>query len=210
VVSGRNPETGECLSETGAIPNSLHEFFPTEIDGGVEYSSCQVVQLLDTEDKATWIEKRVNDRYIDVALIPITVDSKFRIFCIEDAEEPFNENPLVEVTSPLYVLGYPFGRQWGMLPIWKKATIASEPEYEIDEGLPFFFVDSASRSGMSGSPVVLFEKRPITMINEKEEKISRHITKFIGVYSGRIGVNDVGDVQLGRVWKADVIDELTR
>ena len=87
--------------------------------------------------------------------------------------------------------------------------MASEPELDV-ENLPYFFADTATRTGMSGSPVVLYKDRPITMINEKERKVSRHWTKFVGVYSGRIGADNEtkGDAQLGRVWKPHVIQEM--
>ena len=41
-------------------------------------------------------------------------------------------------------------------------------------------------------------------------KYSRHVTKLIGVYSGRIGAEDdmAADAQLRRVWRATVIDEI--
>ena len=106
-------------------------------------------------------------------------------------------------------LYFPFGKQTGYIPIWKKASVASEPELDV-ENLPYFFADTATRTGMSGSPVVLYKDRPITMINEKERKVSRHWTKFVGVYSGRIGADNEtkGDAQLGRVWKPHVIQEM--
>ena len=210
VATGRNPDSGALISSTGVLPNALHVFFPRETDEGVDFGSYQKIPLFDVDGNPQWREKKVGRRYLDVVVIPVTLNSMFTPYCIEDSEEPFNENPLVEITSSLYVLGFPFGRQWGALPIWKKASIASEPEYEAEEGFPYFFVDSASRSGMSGSPVVLFERRPITILEEKQGIMSHHFTKLIGVYSGRIGVNDVGDVQLGRVWKASVINELIK
>lgn len=63
---------------------------------------------------------------------------------------------------------------------------------------------------MSGSPVILYKDRPAVLFSEKENKMSRHWTKFIGIYSGRIGADseEKGDAQLGRVWKASVIQEL--
>ena len=39
-----------------------------------------------------------------------------------------------------------------MFPIWKRGSIASEPEIPID-GKPMFYIDTATRQGMSGAPV---------------------------------------------------------
>ncbi len=95
------------------------------------------------------------------------------------------------------------------MPIWKRASVASEPEYDIDD-MPYYFADTATRSGMSGSPVILYKDRAVTMINEKERLLSRHHTKLVGIYSGRIGANtgNRNDAQLGRVWKTRVIKDI--
>jgi hypothetical protein len=52
-----------------------------------------------------------------------------------------------------FVLGYPRGMSGGgHFPVWKRATIATEPDIDLD-GLPRFYIDTATREGMSGSPV---------------------------------------------------------
>lgn len=110
-------------------------------------------------------------------------------------------------------MGFPFGRKAGNLPIWKRAYVASEPEYEIEKDMPFFYVDTASRKGMSGSPVVIKKRKSVILFSKSEGKSSMYFTKFIGIYSGRIGVYSNGygeDVQLGKVWKSSVIDDLLR
>lgn len=75
------------------------------------------------------------------------------------------------------------------------------------EDLPYYFVDTATKSGMSGSPVILRERRGVVNINKSEGKWSRYRTKLVGIYSGRIGAYSEtrNDAQLGRVWKTSVI-----
>ena len=109
----------------------------------------------------------------------------------------------------MYTSSVTFGPIGGVFPIWKKASIASEPNIDIQQ-MPYFFIDTATRSGMSGSPVVIYRKRSFTIEEESTGKFSGHITKLIGVYSGRIGADSdmISDAQLGRVWKASVIDEI--
>lgn len=125
---------------------------------------------------------------------------------IEATIEPLNEETPVHVGSDVFILGYPFGITGGeKLPIWKRASIASEPAIDLD-GLPKIFVDTASRPGMSGSPVILKQRRQATII--QGNLISRYSMRFIGIYSGRIGSNDQLQAQLGIVWKAHVIDEI--
>jgi hypothetical protein len=72
------------------------------------------------------------------------------------------------------------------------------------------YIDSATRPGMSGSPVLLIEKRPACLFEgdiNKPNKFSRNYTKFVGVYSGRF-VDDELKAELGIVWKYTVIDEI--
>lgn len=211
VVSGRNADTKECLNKMGGVPNKLRVYVPKENDNST-FSYCDDfymdIELLDQDGNKLWYEMQKNNRMVDVAIIPLK-DVKGICTTIEQAEEPFNEQVHFEIASEIYIIGFPFGKQTGYVPIWKKASVASEPELEIEE-LPYFFADTATRSGMSGSPVILYKDRPAVLFNEKEKKISRHWTKFIGIYSGRIGADcaEKGDAQLGRVWKASVIQEL--
>ena len=91
----------------------------------------------------------------------------------------------------------------------KKASVASEPSLDLND-MPYYFADTATKPGMSGSPVVLYEKRPITLTESLHGKFSRHRTKIVGIYSGRIGANteNKNDAQLGRVWKVKMLDEI--
>lgn len=113
---------------------------------------------------------------------------------------PINEMPNYSGTVPIgieaFILGYPFGIGVSTLPIWKRASVASEPSVKIS-GKPCFYVDTASRPGMSGSPVILRHRMAIGPP-----------TTFIGVYSGRIGSEDELQAQLGIVWRAEVIDQI--
>jgi hypothetical protein len=61
---------------------------------------------------------------------------------------PINEMPnspmQVSIGSDAFILGYPFGINVSTLPIWKRASIASEPGVAVG-GQPCFYVDTASR-----------------------------------------------------------------
>ena len=211
VVSGQNADTLLSLSDTCAIPNKLRVYLPKAKDNAIEYSNLHYVDVAirDEDDNALWYEKRKDDRMIDVAVLPCNINEDFYYLPIEDAEEPFNEGVTCAIASEIYIIGFPFSDEYGYTPIWKKASVASEPEIDIN-GFPYFFADTATKQGMSGSPVVLFKDRPATILNQTEHKISHHFTKFIGIYSGRIGANSESrnDAQLGRVWKAQVIKEI--
>jgi hypothetical protein len=114
-----------------------------------------------------------------------------------------------DIGEDAFILGFPKGLEAGAgLPIWKRASIASEPNYDLD-GLPKLLVDTATRQGMSGSVVIARRRGLIVPRSARSE--AEHIVgmadNFVGVYSGRIGDDPLG-VQLGVVWKGRVIDEI--
>jgi hypothetical protein len=97
------------------------------------------------------------------------------------------------------------------LPVWKRGSIAAEPEV-VAAGAPLF-IDTASRLGMSGSPVIR-RSRGSHALEGNEVSIGGIATRFVGVYSGRLTSADPLDAQLGLCWPAllvsDVIKERER
>jgi hypothetical protein len=211
VVSGRNPETGKCLSSSCAEPNNLLVRLHKNSEY-IEFSDFEVA-LFDSEDAKLWLEHPSFNERVDVIALEVCIPEHLSIFDIERFIEPFNEETEESVATDVFVIGYPFGRSVeGMFPIWKRASVASEPCIDID-GLPKILVDTASRSGMSGSPVILYEKRAVTIVDgtpgQLGVQMSRFRMKLVGVYSGRIGVDDDNiKIQLGVVWKSSIIDEI--
>ena len=94
----------------------------------------------------------------------------------------------------VFVLEYPFGADPPGFPVWKRGSIASEPHL-TRPGPGYMLVDTASRPGMSGAPVI-------------PRSWSNSLTRFIGVYSGRLHTKDPSDAQIGMVWPAEDIEEI--
>lgn len=209
VVSGRNADTKECLNSQGAIPNKLKIYLPQKMENGdfaIELNRYCEIPLCDSEDNRLWFELEKNGRMVDIALIPIKEEEINGDYLpVEEAEEPFNEDTKVEIAEDVFIIGFPFGRIGGIVPIWKRGSVASEPMLDMED-MPFFYVDTATKEGMSGSPVIYYKSRPMTLLGEG--KMSRYFTKFVGVYSGRLKTSAGNDPQLGRVWKASVIAEI--
>lgn len=209
VVSGKNSDTGELLNTKGAAPDELRVYLPQRIADSGEVifdDSFLTVILVDEDFNKLWLETKIDGKVCDVALIPIDeVKAPYIINTIEDCEEPFSEQVRFEIASTVYVIGFPFGKIGGQIPIWKRASVATEPDYEF-ANMPYYLVDTATRAGMSGSPVILYEKRPTILADQASNRVSLHWTKFEGIYSGRIGADNESDAQLGRVWKPSVID----
>jgi hypothetical protein len=87
------------------------------------------------------------------------------------------------------------------------ASIASEPQLRTQEQ-PYILVDTASRPGMSGWPVIRRSWDNHGLSNGGLLTTAGPRTKFIGVYSGRLSTKDPLDAQLGLVWPALFIDEI--
>jgi hypothetical protein len=159
-----------------------------------------------------WYEHPKFGYDVDVVALPlfskIEIPADVRIFPINsfDLEDRF---PL-EASDDVFILGYPYSIDGDKkLPIWKRGSIATEPAIDID-GLPKLLIDTASRPGMSGSPVI-FQRTGIHGFNLDKlsgEEIIGRIRGFVGVYSGRIVARDPLDAQLGVVWKSTVISEI--
>lgn len=94
----------------------------------------------------------------------------------------------------------------GGLPVWATGFVASEPQLDLG-GKPVFLIDSRTRRGQSGSPVVACRNRGLVHLKGARHKTVESRTpayRFMGVYSGRI--NPESD--LGYVWKASAVRDL--
>jgi hypothetical protein len=156
-----------------------------------------------------WYEHPTHGHKVDVVAIPLheRICATYRLFPINHID--FDANFKTEVADDAFVVGYPFSETpVAQLPIWKRASIASEPDVNID-GLPKLLVDTATRSGLSGSPVIMQRIGIHGATGGKMigSEIIGRIRNFIGVYSGRIG-SDETKAQLGIVWKANVVEEI--
>ncbi len=149
------------------------------------------------------------------------------IGCIEvqlPAEVTLHDAMSFDYHAPLYkrpgadcfILGFPlpdyghfgtFGKR--RLPIWKRGSLASEFE-DNPFGLPVVLIDSATYSGMSGSPAFLRQAGKILWETGEASMWSDVASEFLGIYSGRMLLKDDRDAasQIGLVWKRHLIDEI--
>ena len=109
------------------------------------------------------------------------------------------------VAQDVFLIGYPeaIGSP-GHPAIWKRGTIASEPSFPLN-GRPCFLIDSATRPGLSGSPVVARYENPSRQLPRGVLTKQGSELGFCGVYTARIG-GTPEQAQLGAVWPADVIE----
>jgi hypothetical protein len=120
------------------------------------------------------------------------------------------ESPLaVRVGTDVFIVGFPKGlAHQEIFPVWKRGTIATEPGLPFNDSL-VFLVDTATREGMSGSPVYARSNGFAAEFEGGGGAVGPGVhTRFLGVYSGRYGAEDEFSVQLGRVWRRELIDEI--
>lgn len=201
-VTGIDPGTGKHLSRYAGEPDTV----TTQLDlAGSPPGTRGPVSLLlrDANSSPLWLEHPMA-RGVDVVALPLPEMPGAVLYPINEmSDAPMH----VSIGIDAFILGYPFGIDVSTLPIWKRASIASEPGVAVG-GQPCFYVDTASRPGMSGSPVILrswggFQTDEGGMVSGPGSA-----TKFIGVYSGRIGAQDELKAQLGIVWRAGVVDQI--
>jgi len=137
---------------------------------------------------------------------------------------PININPSAPISAEIgmevFVLGFPAQLFTDHIPIWKRATIASEYNIHIND-IPSFLIDTATYKGMSGSPVILRTRGSYTSTTGSSiMSIGAYVpTLFLGIYSGRFTLENntskekvdeefLYKAQLGIVWKKELIEEV--
>jgi hypothetical protein len=205
VMTGFHPQTKQPISKSGSTPDILRIWLHTVEQLG-KWESFDVV-LFDNQSRPRWIEHKTFREGVDVAVIHLDLPDKFKVF-------PLNSNAFdefrLEVSQDVFIVGFPLGITGaGKLPIWKRGSIASEPEVDLDN-VPKLLIDSMTREGMSGSPVIA-QYVGVHMENPDKLNPSDWIgmgRKFLGIYSGRLPGQDIFEAQLGIVWKASIINEI--
>jgi trypsin-like peptidase len=204
--SGIDPVSGNHLSTMAAEPNRVGAFIHTR--GQLGHRFQETFALRDGDNKPTWLVHPTLGSKIDVVALQIVPNIESGSYHINDLP---SEDLAVEVGHDIFVLGYPFGVGPGGFPIWKRGSIASEPRV-FSEQQRYILVDTASRPGMSGSPVIRRSWGTHLMASGATSTIMGDTisiaTKFIGVYSGRLHTKDSLDAQLGLVWPAHYITEI--
>ena len=113
----------------------------------------------------------------------------------------------VRIGVDVFILGYPFGYSPPGFPVWKRGSIASEPDL-VHFGPGYHLIDTASRPGMSGAPVILRSWGMHYLEGNAISSDSTPQSKFIGVYSGRLHTREKTDAQIGMVWPVRDIEDI--
>jgi hypothetical protein len=211
VVSGRHFQTGKPMDEQKAtLPDRLRYLAPCKGHDG-EWMEAECLLYKDANDTRApeapvWFEHGAHGHKIDVVAIPITLPDGATAHTIDRV----NTVPklLLSISRDVFVLGYPRGIDGGRgFPIWKRASIATEPEIQLD-GLPKMLIDTATREGMSGAPVIAIADGDFDVEGQPAAyRKPGRVYRFVGVYSGRLGRGEM-EAQLGIVWRERALSEI--
>lgn len=206
VVSGRDPITGQPLDKkTAAIPDSLRIQF--HVEGKLGSWAPANIPLITKGNVSAWYQHPAHGQQVDVAAIPFECPAGLTVYPINEVAQ--TEQMLLSIGQDVFILGYPLNiRAGGVFPVWKRASVASEPNLSF-EHMPAILVDTATYSGMSGSPVVAVQRGQY-----QSRDGDFHLTPgvshrlVVGVYSGRVVGADGQVSQLGQVWRANLVEEI--
>jgi len=108
-VSGRNPETGKCLSvKTLAVPDMISTLFRTK----EQPANCRRESILlysdDSMFEPIWYEHPEFGKAVDVVAIkiPIEICANYKLFAINECEFDLSYKEMV--ADDAFVIGYPF------------------------------------------------------------------------------------------------------
>ena len=210
-VTGKDIFTGEYLKQSGAIPDSIQIYLRRK-ENPLILDEIKIKLYSDISlTKKIWIEHPFYKEKVDVVAIPLhkNIIEKYLIQAINSND--FNNEIEPEISDDVFVIGYPFQSltKYGF-PIWKKGSIASEPTVK-QKDLPLIYIDTATRPGLSGSPVI-YQREGIHGLVDgtlQDDTIFGRIRGFLGIYSGRLG-KDENLAQLGLIWRRTIIEEMCK
>ncbi|WP_414815242.1 S1 family peptidase [Rhizobium sp. IY2] len=204
VLSMRDFFTLANLRDDAGRPNIVRALFNIST-GSVEKRRWDI-RIRDDDDEPLWLVHP--SRRVDIAVLPLPSGPEAANVTLYPLNVLANADLRIEIGLEVFILGYPFKKiELPAYPVWKRGSIASEPQLALLE-TGYMLVDTASRPGMSGAPVI---RRSWTNHMEQPGVIgilSTPLNKFIGVYSGRIKTDHSYEAQLGLVWDGSLIDEI--
>lgn len=205
-ITGINPETGKPIGNMAGIPDILNFKLLLHTKPYIRWDTFTI--NLYNENNAEWLIHPTHHQKVDVIALELEPSDDFNgVFKPINSIKFDNFEP--EIADDVFVLGYPYSLNGGgNFPIWKRGSIATEPDIDYD-GLPKVFIDTASKQGMSGSPVIYRRNGVHTKTGKLDmNSIFGVVQGFLGVYSGRLTGKSELDAQLGIVWKKEVIDQI--
>jgi Trypsin-like peptidase domain len=149
VLAMRDFFTGKNLRKDAGRPNILRTLF--NIRTGSFEKQRWDIRIRDENDRPLWLIHP--GRRVDVAILPIPFRPEELVIALYPLNVLANAALRIEIGMEVFILGYPFEIKPPAYPVWKRGSIASEPQL-ARLTTDYMLVDTASRPGMSGAPVI--------------------------------------------------------
>jgi hypothetical protein len=199
-VTGRHQDTNAPLSPTSGVPN---EIVIVQNRKGFLGQWVLKKEPLYVGEVPRWREHPTLGAQADFVALPLSDMVDVEIY----PYDPANPGPAIFVgaADTVSVIGFPFGiAAGGAFAVWATGFLASEPEVDFNN-LPIQLIDCRSRQGQSGSPVIAYRAGGmVAMADGGSAAFNGPVSKFIGIYSGRINAES----DIGIVWKASAVQQL--
>jgi hypothetical protein len=206
VAAATNVFTNRLLLCGGSRPNRFQ--CPFVIRMGMFERETIDIPIRDENDEPLWLVHATQKiRPVDIVAIPLDADALKGRVTLFPINELAPSRIAIMIGMEVFILGYPFGSGPPAFPVWKRGSIASEPDL-VRMTTGYYLIDTASRPGMSGSPVILRSWKGHVMESSNFMAMTDGpIDRVIGIYSGRKD-DAPGEAQIGMVWHADYIDDI--
>lgn len=186
VLTGRNAENpNKILHTEKALPNRIR--IQVLLLNGINEILMheQFITYYGKNKEALWYQHQ-DKNLVDIAVLNMGTEFTMLHPLIKGINGLANQDDMaVNIGNDVYILGYPLAfRHFADTPIWKKGSIASEPHLETPDSKHKIVIDATTRSGMSGSPVIM---RASTHYLSESGEVKSHpgAARFIGVYASR-------------------------
>jgi hypothetical protein len=204
VLAGRRWDNNRKMDDHGRLPDQVMIRYPTpDSDQWEERAEA----LYDDNEVPLWWESPEANHRIDVVALPLTnYDEGVTTVPLRDYGMKSTEGPVLGPSSVVSIIGYPFDTKTADgYAIWAQGAIATDLTVDFNE-FPTFLVDSRTRPGQSGAPVIYYNDggRAYRMASGDYLEPGREVISILGIYSGRI--NDESD--LGLVFKREMVQEI--
>lgn len=192
------------LRKDGGRPDVLRTLFNART-GSFDKQRWDI-RIRDDDDRPLWLVHPA--RRLDIAVLPVLFPPPQElIIALYPINRLANAALRIEIGMEVFILGYPFRIQPPAYPVWKRGSIASEPDL-ARLTTDYMLVDTASRPGMSGAPVIRRSWTNHMVQPGVMALVDSPLNKFIGVYSGRVPTDHPHEAQIGLVWDGSFIDEI--
>lgn len=231
ILSADNPTLGSCPTVLRVRVAGYDETVP----GGWYQMETLFIELFE-DGEPVWYEHPSLGHKCDVVAIDIDWPKDQARLWHRPLNRVDNVRIPVRPGVTVFILGYPLGISVKLdMPIWKSGYIASEPYFPVSlegesgskrtqgllDGLPAFFIDSQTRRGMSGSPVIAqytgtwdrTDPYKAPSLDGRSSLDLDHLilgdtaTEFVGCYSARVLSREL-EAGLGLCWHKEVIEEI--